>query len=110
MKAMTYKGYAAKIAFEPEDRILIGRIAGIADVIGFHANDGDGIWTAFQEAVDDYLATCEKVGKMPQKPYSGNVMLRISPDLHADVALAADLAGKSINAWGEQVLRDAVSH
>ena len=31
---------------------------------------------AFEEAVDDYLETCEKAGIAPQRPYSGKVMLR----------------------------------
>jgi predicted HicB family RNase H-like nuclease len=60
---------------------------------------------AFREAVDDYLATCERVGKAPEKPYSGRVMFRVAPDTHAQVALAAQLAGKSLNQWAEEILR-----
>ncbi len=107
MTAMTYKNYAARIEFDAEDEIFVGHIAGIRDVIGFHADDVAGLKAAFREAVDDYIYMCEKVGKSPQKPYSGNLMLRVDADVHSKAATAAELAGKSLNQWGEDVLRKA---
>ncbi len=35
---MTYKGYAARIYYDDDDRIFTGRIAGIRDGAGFHAD------------------------------------------------------------------------
>jgi predicted HicB family RNase H-like nuclease len=61
MKPMTYKGYAAQIEYSDEDACFIGHIAGIADVIGFHADNVQDLRDAFGVAVDDYLATCEKL-------------------------------------------------
>ena len=60
MKPMTYKGYAAQIEHNDEDACFVGHIAGIADVIGFHADNVQDLRDAFGVAVDDYLATCEK--------------------------------------------------
>jgi predicted HicB family RNase H-like nuclease len=77
MSTMTYKGYAARIEYSDEDGCFIGHIAGIKDVIGFHALSVNELRIAFEESVDDYLATCEKVGRAPQKPYSGKLMLRV---------------------------------
>ena len=34
-------------------------------------------------------------------------MLRVSPDVHAAVAAAADVHGKSINQWSSEVLDKA---
>ena len=62
---------------------------------------------AFHEAVDDYLETRAKVGKEPQRAYSGNLMLRIAPQTHAAAASAADALGKSLNQWSEEVLAEA---
>jgi len=106
---LTYRGYAAAVEFDTEDLILTGRLAGINDVIGFHADSAEGLVAAFHEAVDDYLETCARLGKTPQKAFSGNVQLRVSPDLHYRVARAAELAGKSINQWGEAVLEQAIA-
>jgi len=104
---LTYRGYAAAVEFDTDDLVLVGRIAGINDVIGFHAETADGLVAAFHEAVDDYLETCARLGKKPEKEFSGNVQLRVSPDLHYRVARAAELAGKSINQWGEALLEQA---
>lgn len=105
---MTYKGYSARIEYDDEDGILFGQIAGIRDGVGFHADTVEDLRTAFHEAVDDYLETCAKVGKEPQKPYSGKVMFRVSPELHRKAARAAELAGKSLNQWAEEALAQAV--
>jgi len=104
MKAMVYKGYAAKVDFDADDAIFFGKIAGIRDGVGFHADNVKDLIEAFHEAVDDYIETCAKAGKEPQKPYSGNLMLRVDPAIHSKVALAAELSGKSLNQWGEEAL------
>ncbi len=36
MKAMKYKGYFAKVDFDAEDRLFVGHVIGIRDVVGFH--------------------------------------------------------------------------
>ncbi len=104
---LRHKGYSARVEFDAEDRIFFGRIAGIADGVGFHADTVDGLVAAFEEAVDDYLETCKAVGKAPDKPYSGKLMLRVDPHIHAKAALAAQLAGKSLNQFSEEALRAA---
>jgi predicted HicB family RNase H-like nuclease len=104
---MTFKGYAAKIEYSDEDACFIGHIVGIKDVIGFHAETVKELRTAFEEAVDDYLATCEKLGRAPQKPYSGKLMLRVPPEIHARAAMMAQAHGVSINQWASDVLAHA---
>ena len=101
---VSYKGLSARIEFDADDGILVGRIAGINDVIGFHADDLRGIVPAFHEAVDDYITTCKQIGKEPERSYSGKIMLRVSPELHAKIALKAELTGRSLNQLGEQAL------
>ena len=65
---MTYKSYAARIEYSDEDACFIGHVAGIHDVVGFHVESVNELRAAFEEAVDDYLETCEKLGRSPQKP------------------------------------------
>lgn len=109
MSTMTYGGYSALIEYDDEDGIFFGRLAGIRDGIGFHADNVADLKAAFQEAVDDYNDICAKIGKSPQKPYSGNLMLRIDPAVHSKAALAAELAGKSLNQWSEEALDKAAT-
>ena len=104
---MSYKGYTARIEYDDEDGIFFGRIAGISDGVGFHAETVEDLRAAFHEAVEDYIETCAKVGKDPQKAYSGKMMFRVDPEVHRKAALAAELEGKSLNQWAEEALEKA---
>jgi len=104
---MTYKGYTSRIDFDDRDDLLVGRLLGIQDVVSFHADSVAQLRDAFHEAVDDYLQTCEKIGKPPQKPASGKLMLRVPPEVHGAALIAAQAAGKSLNQWAAEVLATA---
>ena len=106
---MTYKGYTAIVGFSAEDGCLVGHLAGINDVIGFHADSVAEIRKVFHETVDDYLATCAKIGREPNKPYSGKVTLRLPPELHAQLAVQAEANGSSLNNWLVSALKQSVS-
>ena len=107
INVLEYKGYQAVIVFDPDDEMFVGHLAGIDDIIGFHGTTVKELKAAFHESVDDYVETCRKIGKPPQKPYSGKVMFRIDPQVHAKAALAAQLKGISLNQWAEEVLDKA---
>ena len=104
MNAVAYKGYAARVEYSDEDQCFVGHIAGIRDCIGFHSESVAGLRKAFKEAVEDYLETCAAVGKAPQKPYSGKLTLRLSPELRVSVAQSAQRGGQSINQWISRAL------
>jgi predicted HicB family RNase H-like nuclease len=109
MNVMSYKGFAARVEYSEDDGCLIGHIAGIRDVVGFHGESVAELRTAFEGAVDDYLETCKKLGKEPNHPYSGQFRLRLPPELHARAAIAAEIHGKSLNAWVTDVIEKSVS-
>jgi predicted HicB family RNase H-like nuclease len=104
MSAMSHRGYLARVEYDAGDRIFVGHIAGINDVVGFHGESVAELEGAFQAAVDDYVEACGKIGKSPEKPYSGRVMFRVDPSTHARAALAAQLRGLSLNQWAEEAL------
>lgn len=106
---LTYKGFVARVEFSAEDSAFVGRIAGINDIIGFHAESVPDLTSAFHEAVDDYIETCAQIGKAPEKAFSGKLMVRIDPEVHAQAAREAELAGKSLAQWTEDVLRNAAN-
>ena len=108
MNTMSYSGYVARIDYSHEDGCFIGHIAGINDVVGFHGESVAELRAAFEEAVDDYLQTCEKLNRPPQKPYSGSLMLHIPPEVHAAIAVAAEISGKSINQWAADTFADVL--
>lgn len=98
MNTMTFQGYVALIEYSDEVQCFVGHIAGIHDIVGFHGEPVAELRTAFEEAVDDYLEACEKLSRAPQKPYSGKLMLRVPPEVHAAVAVAAEAFAKAVHA------------
>ena len=107
MKTMTYQGYAARIEYSDDDGCFVGHIAGIRDRVGFHGESVVELRSAFEEAVDDYSETCRKLGREPNKPYSGKLMLRVPPEVHAHASMMAEAQGKSLNQWAAEVLAKA---
>jgi predicted HicB family RNase H-like nuclease len=108
MNTITYKGYTAKIEFDPDDNILFGNLIGIRDTVGFHAESVTQLKKAFHEAVDFYLESCKKAGREPNKPFSGKFMVRVDSTLHGEIAAAAAHAGKSLNKWVADTLSQIV--
>ena len=104
---MTYKGYRARMDYDPDDRILVGRVLDIDDIIGFHGASVAEFETAFHEAVDAYLEACAELEQAPEKPASGRMMLRVEPAIHAASLRAAARAGLSLNKWAEEIFRRA---
>ena len=107
MSSMTYRGYSARVEFDAEDRLFVGHLAGVRDIVGFHGASVAELEAAFHEAVDDYLAACKKLGQEPNKPFSGRVMLRLPPEVHARASARATVEGVSFNQWAATVLERA---
>jgi predicted HicB family RNase H-like nuclease len=109
MNTLRHNGYSARVEFDADDRLFVGHIAGIQDIVGFHGSSVDELEAAFHVAVDDYLAACRKLKQGPNKPFSGRVMLRLPPEVHARASAAAQVQGLSFNQWAAQVL-DTAAH
>jgi predicted HicB family RNase H-like nuclease len=105
---MHYKGYYGRTELDDEAGLFHGRVVGIRDVVTFEGRTVRELRKAFRDSVDDYLAFCRERGEEPDKPYSGKVSLRVEPELHRKISMAAGAAGKSINRWiAEHLEQDA---
>jgi predicted HicB family RNase H-like nuclease len=107
MNVMTYRGYAARLEFDDEDRIFVGQLAGITDIVTFHGESVSELETEFHAAVDHYLEMSERTGIPAQKPFSGEISLKLSPDVHAHAAMMAEIQGKTLNQWAADILANA---
>ena len=107
MNAMIYKNYTARVEYDPRDEIFVGRVLGIEDRITFHGATVTTLRREFRAAVDHYLADCATRRRTPQKPYSGKILLRVAPEVHAHAAMMAEAQGKSLNQWAAEILARA---
>jgi len=117
---MQYKGYIARVEYDDESNIFHGEVINTRDVITFlrpasllsHGSGaGQGksveeLKKAFEGSVEDYLAFCKERGEEPDKPYAGRLTVRLSPDQHKKVIIAAEKAGKNVDSW----VADALVH
>lgn len=94
---LSYRGYFGSYEICFEDNALHGKIEFINDLVTFEAESPEELKREFEGAVDDYLETCEMVGKEPDKTMTGNFNVRIGEELHKKLAIDSMKRGTSIN-------------
>lgn len=107
---MDYKGYFTKIEYSKKDNVLFGCIQGIEDKILFEGKSIEEFEQAFHESVDDYLELCAEYGKEPEKIYKGSFNVRITPELHRDIAKKAYIRDMSLNEAIEKAIKFYVEY
>ena len=108
MNTMTYKGYIGSVNYSDKDQVFFGKIEGINGLVNFEGESVKELTTAFHEAVDDYLAYCEDEGLEPDTSYTGVLNVRLTPNIHRQIAMLALQAGVSINAYIKDALEEKV--
>ena len=110
MNAMAYKGYEAIVDYDADAELFHGEVVNTRDVITFQGRSVEELKSALADSVEDYLAFCRERGEDPEKPYSGQFVVRVDPALHRAVAAAAKRAGASLNKWVAAALERATAH
>ena len=105
---MKFQKFQAKVAFDEDFDIFHGEVINTRDVITFQGKSVAELRAAFRDSVDEYLKFCAERGRAPDKPFSGRVPLRISPEVHRAATAAAGAEGKSLNAWLSETIERAV--
>jgi predicted HicB family RNase H-like nuclease len=108
MTIMHCRGYEAVVEFDEDADIFHGEVVNLRDVITFQGASAAELKKAFAESLDDYLAFCKARGEEPEKPFSGQFVVRTEPSLHKAMTLAARRAGVSLNKWVTTTLQRAV--
>ena len=103
---LIYKSYMGHVEFDDEADIFHGEVMNTRDVITFQGKTVAELKKAFRESVDDYLAFCKERKEEPEKPFSGKFNLRLDPDLHRQVYVAARQDKMSLNQW----IAEAIKH
>ncbi|MBA3603701.1 MAG: type II toxin-antitoxin system HicB family antitoxin [Parachlamydiaceae bacterium] len=105
---LKYKNYIGVVQFDDEAMIFHGDVIGIRDVVTFRGVTPEEIKKEFEISVDGYLDWCEELGQKPEKPFSGNIHLRLRPELHAMLSAEAKIQGVSLNNYINNTLQRAV--
>lgn len=65
---------------------------------------------AFRDAVDDYLSTCESLGREAEVPCKGSFNVRIGHDLHLAASVAATRQSISLNDLTRKAQSEYLEH
>ena len=106
---IAYKGYSGVFEYDPEIETFAGHVIDLRGEIYFEGRSIDELKASMARAVEHYLEACEKWGDDPERPFSGQLRLRMDPQLHRSVAIAASTAGKSLNTWIVEAIQGAAS-
>ena len=105
---MEYHGYRAAVTFDDDAGIFHGEVIDTRDVITFQGESVIELRQSFADSVEEYLAVCSERGRPPDKPFSGRIPLRVTPEMHRAATAAARTEGKSLNAWLAETVERAV--
>lgn len=108
MNIMEFDGYRAVIQYDPEIEMFRGEFVGLNGGADFYAADIEGLRREGDLSLKVFLEMCAEDGVEPTKEYSGKFNLRVPTDLHAELALRAAAAGKSLNQWVADMLAQAI--
>lgn len=76
-----------------------GEFIGLNGGADFYAKDIDSLKGEAEISLKVFFDVCQEKGIQPEKTYSGKFNLRVDPELHHMIALAAKSEDVSINEW-----------
>ena len=106
---LEYKGNIGTVEFSAKDNVLFGKVLGVNGLVSYEGDSITELRTDFENAVEDYIVTCEELGIEPEKSYKGSFNVRISPQLHKALALFAVTHNITLNATVEKALEEFIS-
>lgn len=109
MNVMSVDGYSARIEYDPELDMFRGEILGLNGGADFYGKNPKELRAEFKKSLEVFLAVCKEKNIEPRRQFSGKFNLRISPELHEQLAIAAQAEGKSINTLAQEALRERVA-
>lgn len=97
MNILEYKGYEGTAEIDQSMEFCFGKILFINDLVTYKANSPLGLQKSFEEAVDDYIETCQLLKRQPEKPLKGVFNVRVRPELHKQAVIRALRNDTSLN-------------
>ncbi len=98
----------AALYYDGQRDMFRGEFIGLSTKLVFLAQDIDELFRQGEIVLEDFLARCRLDGTEPLQEYSGELILRIHPGLHAEVAAQAFASGKTVNQWLAEMIEQVV--
>lgn len=103
--------YMKVIEWSEEDRCFVGSAP---PLIGkcCHGDTEVGVFNQLSIIVEEWLALVKEkeVPEIADKEFSGKFVVRVRPEIHKAATIRAMQEHRSLNAYVEKVLEDAIAH
>lgn len=96
---VTYEGYIAQLTIDLDANVIHGEVVNTRDVLTFSVRELSEVRAALADTIEDYKEWCASLNQPVQKPLSGTLTLRLTPELHQAAANRAAMLKTSLNAW-----------
>ena len=103
-----YKNYNGTVEYSREDNCLFGKVVGIKSLLSYEGDSIHELEADFRSVIDEYLEDCVERNVTPETPFKGTFNIRISPELHRNIAIYAMEHGKTLNAVVEEAIGNMV--
>lgn len=97
MDILEYQGFHGTAELDMSRGVCRGKILFIPDLVTYQSAAPAELQAEFEAAVEDYLETCEELGREPCRPASGTFNVRVSPEVHRQAQIRAHLEDTSLN-------------
>ena len=104
---MNFGRYKASIRFDAEIGEFRGEFLGLNGGADFYGKSLAELKREGAASLKVFLEMCAEKGIEPERNFSGRLMLRIPPAVHASAIQAAAAHGKSLNQWAAEALLEA---
>ena len=109
MNVMTVDDFHAKIEYDEDLDLFRGEILGLSGGADFYGKNPKELRAEFKKSLQVFLDVCREKGIEPRRHFSGRFNLRIPPELHERLAIAAQAQGKSINTLAQEALQQRIA-
>jgi len=106
---MNVDGYHAKIDYDEEMDQFRGEILGLSGGADFYGSSLEELRREFKKSLYVFLEVCKEQGIEPRRYYLGKFNLRISPELHEQLAMTPEAQGKSLNSLAQEALQKSIT-
>ena len=107
---MVFGDYLAVINYDADIEMFRGEFLSLNGGADFYAKDIQGLKEEGQKSLNEFLKICKERGINPKKLYSGELRLKISPQLHEKIATLANIKHKSLDSFINETLIETFSY
>ncbi len=99
------RGFKATVEYDSDIDMFRGSFININGGADFYAKDTESLKRESEISLNEFIEMCEEDGVNPRKEFSGKLMVRIDPEVHEAVTVAAASKNVSINTWIAESLK-----